>query len=116
MQFKSLHIKDDLFEDYYRDTCLISKNDMIAFMKANTSYALKDAFSAVSSEVHVFFGDRETGVIRRSADAISKALPSCVMHPMRGYRHGEFSINHPEEYANAVREITGGRKPLTEGI
>ncbi|MCR4787298.1 MAG: alpha/beta hydrolase, partial [Lachnospiraceae bacterium] len=30
LQFQSLHIKPDLFEDYYRDTCLIKKQDMIA--------------------------------------------------------------------------------------
>lgn len=35
-------MKEELFEDYYRDTCLIEKQDMIAFMKANTSYSLKE--------------------------------------------------------------------------
>ena len=44
LQFQSLHIKPELFEDYYRDTCLIKKQDMIAFLEANTSYSLKDTF------------------------------------------------------------------------
>ena len=33
LQFKSLRIKPDLFEDYYRDTCGISKSNMIAFLQ-----------------------------------------------------------------------------------
>ena len=60
LQFHSLHIDPALFEDYYRDTCQITKEDMIAFMKANTSYALKDSLRGVSAEVHVFYGSRET--------------------------------------------------------
>ena len=32
LQFQSLRIKPDLFEDYYRDTCGISKKNMISFL------------------------------------------------------------------------------------
>ena len=63
LQFQSLHMKPDLFEDYYRDTCLIKKQDMIAFMKASTSYALKDAFRETAADVHVYVGEKETGEI-----------------------------------------------------
>ncbi len=107
LQFKSLHMKPELFEDYYRDTCRIRKQDMIAFLKANTSYSLKDAFRESSAEIHVFFGERETGEIRRSAEAIRKMRPSCRLHRMNGLRHGEFSINHADRYADAVRRIIG---------
>ena len=41
MQFDYLHIRKDLFEDYYRDTSQISKENMIAFLEANTSYEIK---------------------------------------------------------------------------
>ncbi|MDO4741382.1 MAG: alpha/beta hydrolase, partial [Eubacteriales bacterium] len=41
LQFKALKIKEELFEEYYRDTCAISKANMIAFLKANASYAMK---------------------------------------------------------------------------
>ena len=108
MQFQSLHIKANLFEDYYRDTCCIQKQDMIAFMRANTSYALKASFRDSSAEVHVFVGERETGRILRSADAICKARPDCRLHRMPDLRHGEFSLNHAEKYADAVRHIVRG--------
>ena len=44
MQFKSLKIREDLFSGYYRDTCKISKEDMIAFMEANSKYEIKRFF------------------------------------------------------------------------
>jgi len=105
MQFESLRIKPALFEDYYRDTCRIQKQDMIAFMKANTSYALKESFSSTSARVHVYIGEKETGEILRSAEAIGRALPSARLHRLPAMRHGEISINHADRYADAIRQI-----------
>lgn len=105
LQFRSLHMKPELFEDYYRDTCLITRQDLIAFMKANTSYELKDTFSRTSAEVHVFAGAKENRGIRRSAELIAGSLPSCEPQYLPGCYHGEFSINHPDQYAAAVRQI-----------
>ena len=105
IQFQSLHIQPDLFEDYYRDTCRIRKQDMIAFLKANTSYELKESFRDTAAQVHVFVGAKETGEILRSADAICRAGPICRLHRMPGLRHGEFSLNHPQQYAEAIRQI-----------
>ena len=105
LQFQSLHIKPELFEDYYRDTCQIKKQDMISFLKANTSYALKDAFKESSAVVHVYVGERETGKILRSAEVIRQTRPACKLHYIHGLKHGELSINHAAQYADAVRQI-----------
>lgn len=112
LQFQSLHIKPELFEDYYRDTCLIKKQDMIAFLKANTSYALKESVRDTAAKLHIYVGEKETGEILRSAEAICRALPSAVLYRLPGLRHGEFSINHADRYADAVRQIIhGGQVP-----
>ncbi len=108
LQFRALHIKQELFEDYYRDTCRISKNDMTAFIQANTSYSLKKSFCHASAEINVYFGEKETGIIKRSVGLIHEQHPDVRLHPLRGYRHGDFSINHPDEYADAVRRIIRG--------
>ena len=105
LQFKSLHIKPELFEDYYRDTCQIKKHDMIAFLKANTAYALKDSLRESSAMIHVYVGEKENREILRSAESICRMLPACKLTRMNGLRHGEFSINHADRYANAIRQI-----------
>ncbi len=94
-------MKPELF-DYYGDTCQIRKQDMIAFLKANTSYMSKDVFIESSAETHVYVGEKETGEICRSAEAICKARPSCRLHRMSGFKHGEFSINHADQYVDAI--------------
>ena len=108
LQFRSLHIKEALFEDYYRDTCGIEKADMIAFLRANAAYRLKDALGSVRAETHVFYGEKETRRIRRSAEKIRETLPSCRLHPLPGLFHGEFSLNHAPAYADAIEKIVSG--------
>lgn len=105
LQFKSLHIREDLFEDYYRDTCLISKADMKAFLKASVSYSLKDEIKECSSSVHVFSGEKETGVVLKSAELIRNTIPGCKLTILPGLYHGEFSLNHPDEYADVVKSL-----------
>ena len=110
LQFRSLHMKDELFEDYYRDTCAISKADMIAFLKANTSYAFKDSVCENLAEIHVYIGQKETREILKSAELIQEKLPTCQVSILPGLYHGEFSINHADDYVRAVRSICTEKK------
>ena len=108
LQFASLGIRKDLFEDYYRDTCLIGREDMIAFLKASTAYRLDSAIAGTKARVHVFAGEKEVGRILRSADEICRAVPGSRKTILKGMGHGGFSVNHPDMYARAVREILNG--------
>jgi len=110
LQFQSLHIKRSLFEDYYRDTCQIKKSDMIALMKSSTAYALKDSIQSSDATVRVYYGGRETNEIKRSAELIGKTLPDSQLHCFRDFYHGEFSINHAQDYADTIRRMIGVRQ------
>ena len=105
LQFQSLHISPELFDDYYRDTCRIAKDDMIAFLRANTAYTLKDTFCRTEAEVHVYYGSRETGEIKRSAQQLLCRLPACRVHELPGYHHGAFSLNHAAQFADTIRQL-----------
>lgn len=105
LQFKSLKIKSDLFEHYFRDTCAISKKDMIAFLQANSVYSLKESIRECNAKVHIYIGEKETGSIRKSAEDIHSALPQSTLQVLPKLYHGEFSINHGNDYAKAVRQI-----------
>jgi pimeloyl-ACP methyl ester carboxylesterase len=107
LQFKSLKIKPDLFDCYFRDTCAISKNDMIAFLQANSLYSLKKSIKNCTAKVYIFVGERENIAIQKSAKIIHQALPESVLHVLPELYHGEFSINKGIDYANKIREING---------
>ena len=110
MQFKSLHLKKELFEDYYHDTSIISKKNMIAFLKASTSYVLNESFSDVDIKMHYCYGGKENKIIQRSSKVICAKNTNCSLHVLNGLYHGEFSINNPKRYVDAIRNIILDRK------
>ena len=102
MQFQSLKIQAKLFEDYYRDTCKIQKQDMVRFLKSNSSYTIKPSLSDTTADVTILAGGREQKVMRRSAEIIHARIPGSKMQVLPRYYHGELSLNHPEEYVDLL--------------
>lgn len=107
LQFKSLKIKSDLFDYYFRDTCAISRKDMIAFLQANSLYSLKESIKNCTAKVYVFVGEKENNTMQKSAQIIHQTLQESVLQVLPGLSHGEFSINKGIDYANKIREING---------
>ena len=105
LQFKQLRIKDELYEDYYRDTCALTAKDMTAFLKANTAYSLKDTIGGCKADVRVYYGEKEIAGIRKSARLIDEALPNSRLIGLPGRYHADFSVNSPGMYAEAVRSF-----------
>ncbi len=105
LQFKSLRIKQGLFEDYFRDTCGISKSNMIAFLEANALYSIKPSIADCSAKSYVFVGEKENRAMRKSAKIIHEKLQGSLLQILPQMYHGEFSINHAEDYASTIRKI-----------
>ena len=102
-----LGIPKDLFDDYYRDTCAIRKADMIAFLKANSMYAVKPSLSETTAKVMIVAGSKEQKNIRDSAKLLHKAIPGSSMEILPGLRHGDLSLNKPEQYAKILTNWIG---------
>lgn len=59
LQFNSLHIKQPLFEDYFKNSAIIGKEDMVAFLQANFDYKIKNTLSSCQSKTLVLAGSKE---------------------------------------------------------
>ena len=101
-QASYLGIPKTMFEDYYRDTCAISKADLIAFTQANCGYALKPV--ETTARVKIVAGSREQRNILESAKMIHRAISGSELEILPGLRHGDLSLNQPECYARMVKE------------
>ncbi len=88
---------------YYRDTCAVTKEDMIAFLQANTSYSMKKSIKECSANVQLYYGQKELKEIKRSAQIIEGIIPHCTTHELSGLYHGEFSMNQADEYAKIIK-------------
>ena len=105
MQAAYLGIPKALFDDYYRDTCMIRKEDMIAFLQANSAYSIKPALRNTNAKVHIVFGGKEQAAIRLSAKMLNQTIPNSTAESIPGYRHGDLSINHPVQYAQMILQL-----------
>ena len=105
MQAAYLGIPKALFDDYYRDTCMIRKEDMIAFLQANSAYSIKPAVRNTNAKVHIVFGGKEQAAIRLSAKMLNQTIPNSTAESIPGYRHGDLSINHPVQYAQMILQL-----------
>lgn len=110
LQAAYLHIRKDMFDDYYRDTCLISKNNMISFLKANMAYRLKPDLSNNQARIRIITGEKEDRQITDSARLIHEALPQSTLEVKPGLHHGEYALNKPELYVKEVEEMINGHK------
>ena len=104
LQADYLGIPRDLFDDYFRDTCKISKADMIAFLKTNSMYTVKPSLSETKAKVKIVAGSKEQKNIRDSAEFLHQAIPGSSMEILPGLRHGDLSINNPEQYAQILTD------------
>jgi len=109
MQFNFLRIRKDLFGDYYRDTCNIDKENMIAFMEANSKYEIKDSLQNTKARVLVIVGDKEKTIMKKSANIIQQKIKESKIEVIPNYYHGDLSINNPQQYINSINELITNR-------
>ncbi|WP_347103878.1 alpha/beta fold hydrolase [Streptococcus anginosus] len=105
LQFKNLKIKNSLYDLYYEDTCKISKNNLIAFMKSNSSYELKDTLSRTRAKVLILVGSKERSIMKKSVVKIAELIPNSELEILQGYYHGDISINHADDYVERVKRL-----------
>lgn len=105
LQFRALHIKAELFENYYTDTTNITKENMIAFLMANSNYSMKETLAVCEAKALVLAGSKEPSVIKKSAQKISDCLPMARLEVMQNYYHGDISINHSEQYEEKLLQL-----------
>ncbi len=105
LQFQSLHIHSSLFENYFNDSSLIKKEDMISFLRANSSYKLKDTITGCQAKTLILVGGKEQKIMKMSAELLSKKIDKSALGILPQYYHGDLSINHSMEYVEKLLQL-----------
>ena len=105
LQFQSLRLPEALFEDYFHDTCRISKENYISFTQASTMYALKDSIKNTLAQVSIFVGEKEYSGMRKSAKTVHEQIQGSSLKMLPKMYHGEFSAKYSEDYAKMIVEM-----------
>ena len=78
LQAAYLGIPKKLFDDYFRDT---------------------------QAKVHIVFGIKEQASIRASGKLLHDMIPNSTLKNLPGFRHGNLSLNYPEQYTQMLLQM-----------
>ena len=105
LQFNSLKIRKELFNEYYQDTCNIKKDSLIAFMEANAKYQIKNSLRNTSAKVLILVGGKEREIMKTSARKIQEVIAGSNLEILHGYYHGQLSINYANQYVEKIESL-----------
>lgn len=105
LQFRSLHLKKELFSEYYRDTCRITRESMTAFLLANVRYRARPELAQSQARTVILAGQKEPAVMIRSAHKLKRIMPDSTLNILPGLHHGEFSVSRAAEYAGTIIDL-----------
>ncbi len=107
LQAQALNLPEYLFEQYFADSTRLTAQSLINITKSNAGYALKESISKTQAKTLILAGEREIGVMRRSAQMLHQAIPGSTLQLLPRMRHGEYSLLHPDAYAAALLRLMG---------
>jgi len=107
LQFRALRLPPALFEAYFADTAAITRQDMTAFLAANSNYCIKSTLAGCTARTLVLVGGSERPIMKRSAKKIAACLPHAQLEVLPGYAHGQLSINHADRYVQTLLRLIG---------
>lgn len=105
LQMRSLKIRSDLFDDYYRDTRAISSENYIRFMESNSAYRVKPSLSLCRTKSVIVVGSKERPIMKKSAKMIRNLIPNSELIIVKDYHHGDLSMNHADEYVKYMTTL-----------
>jgi pimeloyl-ACP methyl ester carboxylesterase len=98
MQAKSLSVPEELFEFYYQDSLKMSKQSLINLTLSNGNYSMKKSISETKAKVLVMVGEKEIGIMRKSASILHETIPHSKLYIAPKMGHGEMSLRYPQRY------------------
>ena len=105
MQAKSLALPNELFELYYNDSVKMSKQSLINITLSNGNYKIKDSLSKTQAQVLIIVGEKEIGMMRKSAEMLHSSIQNNRLYVAPKMKHGEMSLLYPQKYVECLKSL-----------
>lgn len=102
---KTLCVPDDLFERYYQDSLKITKQSLINITISNGNYSLKPSVASTKAMVFIIVGEKEIGIMRKSAELLHKTINTSRLHIAKEMEHRAISLANPEKYIELLEQL-----------
>lgn len=109
-QARQLAIPVDLVDDFVRDSAVVSRETLLASVGANIRFTLPAAWGDVHAPAFIVVGQRERGLMKKSAQLLAERLPSASLHVFAQSGH-DAPFTAPDELAQLVRAAIAAAPP-----
>lgn len=110
LQAKTLCVPEKMFEQYYNESIKMTKQSLINMTLSNGCYVLKSTISNTKAKVMIIVGNKELGIMRKSARKLHEVIAGSELILIPNMGHGEISLLHPIEYVELIRNFVEQRK------
>jgi pimeloyl-ACP methyl ester carboxylesterase len=101
-QADALYVPEQMFEAYFADSSRMTAETLVNITKSNGNYPLPEGIRRTKARVLIAAGEKELGVMTKSARLLHAAVPGSELYLAPGLRHGEWSLKHPQAYAERL--------------
>jgi len=105
IQAKTLFVPSNMFEQYYKDSLKISKQSLINITLSNGNYSYKNSISDFKGKVLIIVGEKELGIMRKSARTLHNLISNSQLYIGQKMRHGEISLVNSREYLALIKSF-----------
>ncbi len=111
IQARALYIGKDNFENYYKETRQMKSDTLIRILEENMSFEIPDHFHKATGRILVTVGEKEKGIMKKSAIDIVNGNPNSIGMMIPNIGHG-LPIANPAFFNQIIEEwIAEGRIP-----
>lgn len=115
IQSKTLYIKEDYFDKYYKESSQMKVETLIRILEENMSFRLPKDFPKAKGKILVTVGDKEKSVMKKSAMDIVKSNPNCKGVILSNVGHG-ISLANPTYFNRMIEAWIQESNVPKEGI
>ena len=108
LQARELCVPDALFETYYADSLKLSRESLLRTLQSNATYRVHPQLADTDARTLILVGGREVAAERRSARLLHQTVKGSTLYEIPGMKHGEWSLLHPQDYAEALLRFFEG--------
>lgn len=103
MQAKTLYIDKELFNTYYEESRQMNADTLIRVLQENMNFTIPETFKNARAKILVTVGEKERGIMRKSANDIVSSNPNCKVIIVSNIGHG-FPLAKPELFNQTLEK------------
>ena len=105
LQAKTLNVPEQLFENYYEDSCRMTKESLINITRSNGDYSMPSTLCKTKAKTLILVGEKELSIMKKSAALLHNTINGSLLKIIEKSGHGEISLIYHDKYLNLLQYL-----------